>query len=41
LLPIGALETINEASFDAVGEAILEGDDPIEINKFAMAEILR
>lgn len=32
ILPDGALETINEASFDAAGEPLWEGEDPIRIN---------
>ena len=37
LLPEGALETLNEAAFDAYDDALLEGDDPIEVN----SEILK
>ncbi|WP_207000853.1 TerB N-terminal domain-containing protein [Trinickia mobilis] len=33
LLLDGALERINEASFDAFDEPLLEGDDPVEINQ--------
>lgn len=40
LLPDGALELINEASFDAVGEALWEGDDPIRINISIAKEML-
>ena len=40
LLPGGAIEAMNEASFEVCGEALLEGDDPIEINQYAKAEIL-
>ncbi len=31
LLPQGALETINEAAFTAFGEAVLEGDEVVEV----------
>lgn len=36
----GALEMINEASFDAVGEAFWEGDDPIHINASIAKEMM-
>lgn len=28
----GAIETLNEAAFDAFGAGLIEGDDPLEIN---------
>lgn len=28
----GAIETLNEAAFDAFGAGLIEGDDPFEIN---------
>ena len=40
LLPDGALETLNEAAFEAVGEPVCEGSDPIEINHDAIEEML-
>ena len=40
LLPDGALETLNEAAFEAVGEPVCEGSDPIEINTDAIEEML-
>jgi hypothetical protein len=40
LLPDGALETLNEAAFEAVGEPVCEGSDPIEINRDAIEEML-
>lgn len=40
LLPIGAIEVLNEISFEKCGEPLLEGDDPIEINQFALSEYL-
>lgn len=40
LMPAGAIETVNEASFSACDEPILEGDDPIEINSYAVEELL-
>jgi uncharacterized tellurite resistance protein B-like protein len=41
LLPDGALETLNEAAFEAAGEPVCEGTDPIEINSYAFKEMLR
>jgi hypothetical protein len=41
LLPDGALEILNEAAFEAVGEPVCEGTDPIEINSYALKEMLR
>ena len=38
LMPDGAIERVNEASFDAFDEPILEGDDPIEVNPVAARE---
>jgi hypothetical protein len=35
----GTLETINDASFEAFGQAFFEGEDPIEINKQVLEEI--
>jgi uncharacterized tellurite resistance protein B-like protein len=40
LLPDGALETINEAVFEAVGEALVDGDDPIELNQELWKELV-
>ena len=40
LLTDGALEMINEASFDMVGEALWEGDDPIRINLTVAKEMM-
>lgn len=40
LLPDGALEVINEASFDTVGEALWEGDDLIRINTSVAKEMM-
>jgi hypothetical protein len=36
LLGSGAAELINQASFDACGEPLLEGREPIEINDYAL-----
>jgi len=36
LLGSGAMEAINEASFELCGEPLLDGPDPIEINPFAL-----
>jgi TerB-C domain len=40
LLPDGALEIVNEAAFEAVGEPVCEGTDPIQINTYALKEML-
>jgi uncharacterized tellurite resistance protein B-like protein len=40
LLPDGALEIINEVAFETVGEPVWEGTNPIEINPYALKEIL-
>jgi uncharacterized tellurite resistance protein B-like protein len=40
LLPAGAMETINEAVFAACDEPMLEGTDPIEVNDYAVEELL-
>ena len=40
LLIEGATEVINEASFGIAGEALLEGEDPLELNAYA-ADLLR
>ena len=40
LLPDGALEILNEAAFEAVGEPVCEGTDPVEINSYALKEML-
>jgi uncharacterized tellurite resistance protein B-like protein len=40
LLPDGALEIVNEAAFEAAGEPVCEGTDPIEINSYALKEML-
>ncbi len=40
LLAEGAIELLNDAAFNAAGEALLEGEDPVEINIYA-AEQLR
>ena len=40
LLPDGALETLNDAAFEAVGEPVCEGSDPIDINRSAIEEML-
>lgn len=41
LLPDGALDTLNEAAVEATGEPVCEGHDPIDINSYALEEMLR
>jgi len=41
LLPDGALDTLNEAAVDSAGEPVCEGSDPIEINTYAVEEMLQ
>ncbi len=40
LMPDGALETINEAAFDAAGSPLLEGEDPITIDGGVWKELV-
>ena len=40
LLLDGTIEAINDAAFAACDEAVLEGDDPVEINAAAMAKLM-
>lgn len=40
LLPDGALDTLNEAAYDAVGDPFADGDDPITINRDVAQEML-
>jgi tellurite resistance protein len=40
LLPDGAIEVINEAAFDNVGEAVVEGEDPLELNQAVWKELV-
>lgn len=40
LLPAGAMETLNEAAFTACDEPMLEGSDPVEVNDYAVEELL-
>ena len=39
LLPDGAFETINEASFEVVGDPVLFGSDPIEVDAEVLEEL--
>jgi TerB-C domain len=41
LLPDGALDALNEAALDGSGEPVCEGDDPVEINSYALQDLLR
>ena len=40
LLPDGALELVNEAAFELVGDPVWEGDDPIELDEAILQEML-
>ena len=40
LLPDGALDTLNEAAYDAAGDPLAEGDDPIRIDLDIAREML-
>lgn len=39
LMVDGAIERINEASFDKVQQAIIEGDDPLEVRQDLLSEV--
>ena len=36
----GAIDVINEAAMDLCGEPLIDGDDPLEINPYALEEVL-
>jgi uncharacterized tellurite resistance protein B-like protein len=40
VLPEGAMDVINEAAFEAAEEPVIEGDERLTINAFAMREML-
>jgi hypothetical protein len=40
LLPDGAVDRINEAALDACGDPILGGEDPLEVDKTALKEMV-
>ena len=40
LMPAGAIETINDAAFERCQEPLIEGHDPLELNEFALKELL-
>ena len=40
LMPAGAIEKINDAAFECCDEPLIEGDDPLEMNEFALKELL-
>ena len=40
LMPAGAIETINDVAFELCDEPMVEGDDPLEVNEFAIKELL-
>ena len=40
LMPAGAIETINNAAFEHCDEPLIEGDDPLDMNEFALKELL-
>lgn len=40
LMPSGALDRLNEAAFDGQGEAVIEGDDPLEVRVEILAAML-
>ncbi|GGV33769.1 hypothetical protein GCM10010182_66940 [Actinomadura cremea] len=40
VMPDGAIDRLNEAAYEATGEPVLEGDDPLEINLGALEAML-
>lgn len=40
LMSAGAIEMVNQAAFAACDEPLLEGNDPAEVNRYALEEIL-
>lgn len=40
LMPAGAIEAINDAAFERCDEPLIEGHDPLDLNEFALKELL-
>lgn len=40
LLPEGALDTLNEAAFEASDEPLIEGEETLTVNAYALQELL-
>lgn len=40
VMPAGALDVLNEVAIDITGEPVVEGDDDIAINQYALQELL-
>jgi len=40
LMPNGALDVLNEAAYEIAGEPLIEGDDPLAINQYALDAML-
>jgi uncharacterized tellurite resistance protein B-like protein len=40
VMPDGAIDRLNEATYEATGEPVIEGDDPLEINRDALEAML-
>ncbi len=40
VMPDGAIDRLNEAAYEATGEPVLEGEDPLEINRDALEAML-
>ncbi|WP_255218808.1 tellurite resistance TerB family protein [Actinomadura formosensis] len=40
VMPDGAIDRLNEAAYEAAGEPLLEGEDPLEINRGALEAML-
>ena len=40
LMPNGALDVLNEAAYEIAGEPVIEGDDPLVINRVAMNSMI-
>ncbi|MFI0408305.1 TerB N-terminal domain-containing protein [Actinomadura sp. 3N508] len=40
VLPDGAIDRLNEAAYETTGEPVIEGDDPLEINREALEAML-
>lgn len=39
LMPEGAIDVLNEAAYEACGEPVLYGDDPVEVNRNTVKEL--